>query len=32
MGTKIGMQLQKVYGPMVQKVIYANTEAKSGDK
>ena len=32
MGTKFWMQLQKVYGLTVQKVIYANTEAKSGDK
>ena len=31
-GTKIWMQLQKVYGLTVQKVIYANTEVKSGDK
>ena len=32
MGIKIWMQLQKVYGPTVHKVIYANTEVKSGDK
>ena len=32
MGAKIWMQLQKVYGPTAHKVIYANTEAKSGDK